>query len=348
MSQSRRSRGAGSRSTPAVGVSAILNRIAEARNEPPPPAVSSLLGKRTRSDDDDADDEHDDLENDGLETSVDDIATSSEDLAPTSVAPQPLFIAGHNLKEFAQTHASAQKLTTHQVQDVTEFATDSVQVQAIKLFTAILALQNRMGVWEEAQPALSESSTLKINLKSLAFKMLLSTNISQYKGEDVKNQAFGLAQARGWIPATIEEDNPAEATAIKKFITTTFTQLRSDIKKKIEDSAAGDSPENMWRISKLALSLGTKQDGVKLCSPLCGRLALFRAVYCDHSGDEFWDYVDATIQAIRQAANYDVAEVHKSFAVILADDRKTYGVALPPGDREKEQAIMNPQDLNGY
>lgn len=149
MASPRRSRGAGSRSTPAIGVSSILESIAQARSQTPSSALSSLLGKHPRDDENgsQAEEDHDstggeDNQNcNGPHPAGDGDSTGDPpDVFSESPARAP-FVAKHNIEEFAQAHASKCELTAEQIQDVVAFSTVRIgrhlrAVQSVcKIFT---------------------------------------------------------------------------------------------------------------------------------------------------------------------------------------------------------------------
>ncbi|KAF8164717.1 hypothetical protein B0H34DRAFT_793181 [Crassisporium funariophilum] len=74
--------------------------------------------------------------------------------------------------------------------------------------------------------------------------------------------------------------------------------------------------------------------------PLCGKIAILRAVYTEHPGANFWDKVDSRLEMMRSRAEGDQVKVVRAIKGYLKKDKTIYGGGL--------HTKVAPEELNPW
>ncbi|KDR65174.1 hypothetical protein GALMADRAFT_44440, partial [Galerina marginata CBS 339.88] len=180
-----------------------------------------------------------------------------------------------------------------------------------KLFVCLLSVENKVDAFRSAAPPYQVSDELKTNIGNYSLAVLLSVNISAYKGDIPRNHILDiLKRYRFDLPAGIEHDysNWEKITAAVSYA---LTQTRARVKKLIRDSITNDI--NIFALAQVIVH-GTP------CRPT-------RAIHVECSGGEkYWNLIDRRLAVVRQLAGSDVTRAIRIFRDALKTDRQTYGV----------------------
>lgn len=269
------------------------------RSSPPPEQV---VGKRTRQEDDDG----------GIDTEPDEDSPSTyQQSLPPSVS---------NVADATRRYALKKKLRPEQRDEVDAFLLDTALGRQTKLFVSVLSLENKVDAFRSAAPPYQLSDELKTNISNYGVAVMLSINISAYKGNIPRNHVLDiLKQYRFDLPAGIEHDY-ANWEKISTFVGYSLTQARARVKKLIRESIKSNT--NIFSLAQLIVHSTPCRTTVQLCA----RVALMRAIHAECSGSEkYWNLIDARLEFIRSRAGGSLPKIARAFNEILKVDRATYG-----------------------
>ncbi|KJA16691.1 hypothetical protein HYPSUDRAFT_144977, partial [Hypholoma sublateritium FD-334 SS-4] len=178
-----------------------------------------------------------------------------------------------------------------------------------KLFVCVLSVENKIDAFRSAAPPYQVSDELKTNINNYAIAVLLSTNISAYKGDIPRNHILDiLKRYRFDLPPGIEHDY-SNWEKITTFVSYSLTQARAKIKKLIRDSIKENT--NVFALAQLIVH-GTP------CRPT-------RNIYQEcEGGEKYWNLIDQRLAFIRKKAGTN-KKIVRAFRDILKTDRETYG-----------------------
>jgi len=199
---------------------------------------------------------------------------------------------------------------------------DTVLGRQAKLFACILALENKVDTFRSAAPPYQLSDELKTNITNYGIAVLLSVNVSAYKGDIPRTHVLDiLKRYRFDLPAGIEHDY-ANWEKISTFVGYSLTQSRARVKKLIKDSIKGNT--NIFSLAQVIVHSTPCRTTIQLCS----RVALMRTVHAEcNGGEKYWNLIDARLEFIRTRAGSSASRTAKAFNEILKIDRATYGAA---------------------
>ncbi|KJA19533.1 hypothetical protein HYPSUDRAFT_143746, partial [Hypholoma sublateritium FD-334 SS-4] len=188
-----------------------------------------------------------------------------------------------------------------------------------KLFVCVLSIENKVDAFRSAAPPYQVSDELKTNVNNYAIAVLLSTNISAYKGDIPRNHILDiLKRYRFDLPPGIEHDY-SNWEKITTYVSYSLTQARSKIKKLIRESIKENT--NVFSLAQLIVHGTPCRPTVQLCS----RVALMRNIYQEcEGGEKYWNLIDQRLAFIRKSAG-TTKKVVRAFRDILKTDRETYG-----------------------
>ncbi|KIK09284.1 hypothetical protein K443DRAFT_942 [Laccaria amethystina LaAM-08-1] len=264
----------------------------------PPP--EPLLGKRTRNEDGDDEGEH----------------------VPTSPAPQleTLSPSISNLTAATLRYANTKKLRPEQRDEAEAFLLESAAGHQARLYIAILSVENKIDTFRSAAPPYQVYEELKTNINNYGLAVLLSVNISAYKGNIPINHILDiLKRFRFDLPAGIEHDY-ANWEKVTTAVSYSLTQIHSRLKKLIKESIGSNT--NIFALAQLIVHSTPCRTTVQLCA----RVALMRAIHKECKGSEkYWNRIDERLATIRKLADGSTSKITKAFNRILQTDRELYG-----------------------
>jgi len=271
-----------------------------ASSSPPPETV---LGKRTRPDDNSAVDADTELDEQGPSTLI--------RQPPPSIS---------NVTAATLRFASKKKLRPEQRDELDVFLLDTALGRQVKLFVCVLALENKLDTIRSAAPPYKLSEELKTNINNYGVAVMLSVNISAYKGDIPRNHVLDiLKRFRFDLPVGIEHDY-ANWEKIATYVGYSLTQSRARVKKAIKDSIA--TKTNIFSLAQIIVH----STPCRVTVQLCARVALMRAVQVECNGnDKYWNLIDARLQFIRDKAGFSASKIAKAFKKVLQADRAEYG-----------------------
>ncbi|CAA7258815.1 unnamed protein product [Cyclocybe aegerita] len=127
---------------------------------------------------------------------------------------------------------------------------------------------------------LSIGQSKKTNITNYGIAVLLSVNVSAYKGDIPRNHVLDiLKRYRFDLPAGIEHDY-ANWEKISTFVGYSLTQTRARVKKLIKDSIKANT--NIFSLAQMIVHSTPCRTTIQLCS----RVALMRAVHAECNGGE--------------------------------------------------------------
>ncbi|KJA15036.1 hypothetical protein HYPSUDRAFT_149645, partial [Hypholoma sublateritium FD-334 SS-4] len=186
-----------------------------------------------------------------------------------------------------------------------------------KLFIGMMALENKVDAFRSTTPPYQLSDELKVNITNYGMAVMLSVNISAYKGGVPRNHVLDiLKRYRFDLPVGIEHDY-ANWEKISAYVSFALTQNRSKVKKAIKASITLST--NVFTLAQGIVSSTPCQPTIQLCSR--------RSVYVECRGSEkYWNLIDARLEFIRSKADGSAVKVARGFTDILKNDRALYGV----------------------
>ncbi|CAA7263726.1 unnamed protein product [Cyclocybe aegerita] len=264
-----------------------------------------VLGKRTRQ----------------VDGSTDGNDTEPDDGPPSTMQPQSLPSIS-NVAAATLHYVSKKKLRPEQRDEVDAFLLDTVLGRQAKLFACILSLENKIDTFRSAAPPYQLSDELKTNITNYGIAVLLSINVSAYKGDIPRNHVLDiLKRYRFDLPAGIEHDY-ANWEKISTFVGYSLTQTRARVKKLIKDSIKANT--NIFSLAQMIVHSTPCRTTIQLCS----RVALMHVVHAEcNGGKKFWNLTDARLEFIRTRAGSSASKTARAFNEILKIDRATYGAA---------------------
>lgn len=272
------------------------------RSSPPPEQV---LGKRTRQQNDDREGG-----DSGSEEGTPAILAQAQQLAPSH----------GNVTAATWRYATYKKLRAEQRDELEGFLQETALGRQAKLFVSVLSVENKIDAFRSATPPYQVSDELKTNINNYALAVLLSANISAYKGDIPRNHILNiLKKYRFDLPTGIEHDY-ANWEKITTFVSYSLTQSRARVKKLIRDSITQNN--NIFALAQVIVHGTPCRPTVQLCS----RVALMRAIHQEcNGGEKYWNLIDQRLTLVRKLAGSDTVKAARAFRGILKTDRDTYG-----------------------
>ncbi|KAJ6591420.1 hypothetical protein B0H10DRAFT_1960746 [Mycena sp. CBHHK59/15] len=277
---------------------------------------------------------------------VDDKDQSEHELDTTenNVATMPGGALNQNTVASVQRFVAKKQLHGEQQDEVTAFLKDPPALREAKLYVQGLFIENMIGKILVATPPWAVSPDLNKNIYSYGTTILLSTQLSAYKGNIPKQILYAILKKHRFdLPPGIEH-NSANWVKVCKAVQEAFTQLRSKVKKaigaslyadtkkdgKAKQNGKGKAPmllpaaqrKNIFELTQ-TIAIGTE---CEVNVGLCARVALMRKAFIKDPSKRFWNTVDKDLDKIRKKANGDAKMVIKAFRHILTEDRKKHGV----------------------
>ncbi|KJA24006.1 hypothetical protein HYPSUDRAFT_136689, partial [Hypholoma sublateritium FD-334 SS-4] len=180
-----------------------------------------------------------------------------------------------------------------------------------RIFVCLLSIENKMEAFQSAAPPYQVSEELKTNINNYAIAVLLSVEISAYKGDIPRNHILNiLKRYRFDLPIGIEHDL-SNWEKITTAVSYSLTQTRAKVKKAIKESVA-DNGTNIFALSQLIVH-GTPCRVTRAIHQECA------------GGDKYWNLIDSRLAYIRKVAGSDQTKVIRAFKAILQADRTKYG-----------------------
>ncbi|KAJ7648431.1 hypothetical protein B0H17DRAFT_959032 [Mycena rosella] len=240
--------------------------------------------------------------------------SSNENGQSVATAPR-VIVPNQNLVAVAKRYAERKRLRTDQVTEVEVFlnvgpsdpllyapelsSKDSASAREVKMFVNMFALENKIDKIVTAKAAYQVSPNLNKNIINYAPAVLLSSKVTEYKGQGVTNILLAILKKHRFdLPAGIE-NIPADWAKVIDVVKEALTQKRSKIKQKARHLKLSTIPfdTNIFDLTS-AIVKGTK------CS-------VNRSVYLKHPGAKYWDKVDDRLAKIRKQADGDANKVVK-------------------------------------
>ncbi|KIJ89892.1 hypothetical protein K443DRAFT_15720 [Laccaria amethystina LaAM-08-1] len=186
-----------------------------------------------------------------------------------------------------------------------------------KLFVCLLSVKNKIDTFRSAAPPYQVLDGLKTNINNYSIAVLLSVNISAYKGDIPCNHILNiLKRYRFDMPPGIEHDY-ANWEKITTAVSYSLTQTHARVKKLVQDSIVQDT--NVFALVQVIVHGTPCWPTVQLCSRW--------AVHQECKGSEkYWNLIDQRLALVRRLAGIDADKASKIFRAILKTDRETYGV----------------------
>ncbi|KJA14957.1 hypothetical protein HYPSUDRAFT_149710, partial [Hypholoma sublateritium FD-334 SS-4] len=188
------------------------------------------------------------------------------------------------------------------------------------LFVCMLSVENKIDAFRSAAPPYQLSEELKTNINNYSVAVMLSVNVSAYKGGVPRNHVLDiLKRYRFDLPPGIEHDL-ANWEKISAYVSYALTQTRSKVKKAIRESIKANT--NIFTLSQAIVQSTPCRTTVQLCA----RVALMRAIHEEcNGGEKYWNLIDARLEFIRSRAGSSASKMAKAFNEVLRLDRAKYG-----------------------
>ncbi|KAF8136028.1 hypothetical protein K438DRAFT_1996993 [Mycena galopus ATCC 62051] len=243
-----------------------------------------------------------------------------------------LTVVSANLNIVAATklYANKKRLRADQVTELEQFANDPSSLREIKLLANLFAFGNELGKLVASQPSYEVSADLNTNVAKYAIAILLSNNITTYKGDAATDALMIVVKKlRFDLPPGLE-NIPTDWAKVVGAGQYALTQRRSKIKKVVRASLKPDEDgvyapntehQNIYDLAQAVI----KDTQCKVSVELCARIALMRNVYLKHPGNNFWDKLDNRLSKIRNAAKGDKKKIVRAFRQALTDDQNKHG-----------------------
>ncbi|PPQ93830.1 hypothetical protein CVT25_013539 [Psilocybe cyanescens] len=283
-------------------LSSAEQAIEDAMMRSSPPPERTVLGKRPHQ----------------VKDSLDGNDTEHDD-EPSSTAVSQSLPSISNVAAAVSRYVSRKKLRPEQRDEVDAFLLDTALGRQAKLFTCILSLENKVDAFRSAAPPYQLSEDLKTNINNYGIAVLLSANISAYKGDVPRNHVLTiLKKLRFDLPAGVEHDY-ASWEKISAYVSYSLTQTRARMKKLIKESLKANT--NIFSLAQMIVHPSSCRTTIQLCA----RVALMRAIHAECSGGEkYWNLIDTRLEFIRTKAGSSPAKTARAFNKILKVDRATY------------------------
>ncbi|KIJ94950.1 hypothetical protein K443DRAFT_109586, partial [Laccaria amethystina LaAM-08-1] len=179
-----------------------------------------------------------------------------------------------------------------------------------KLFVCILSVENKINAFRSATPPYQVLDELKTNTNNYALAVLLSVNVSAYKGDIPRNHILDiLKRYRFDLPAGIEHDY-ANWEKVTTAVSYSLTQTRARVKKLIRDAITQNT--NIFALAQLIVH-GTPCRPTHVIHQEC------------NGGEKYWNLIDQRLALIHKLAGSDAVKATRAFRDILKTDRNTYG-----------------------
>ncbi|EAU83846.1 hypothetical protein CC1G_09515 [Coprinopsis cinerea okayama7 len=289
----------------------------------PEDEIDVFMNAPSESDDDDMANNHQDDSSftpggsGGVQDAQDD--TGRSQLATTLVQQQRADVVR------ARREATRLKLHPYQSRILEDFARAPPSTRAVTLFAEVLAIGNRVDDIVTSNGPYTISPGLQNNIKAYCTAVLLSPELSTYKGKVPRNRVMAIIHHyKLEIPANIDHDKQITQT-IYQAITDELTQIRSKIKKAIAASIKPTKGAKTQSVYELAIEL-VKDTQCEVTVRLAARVALLRRVYSEDATESYWDSVNQRLELVLTKAGGDATKVHRALAGYLESDRKKYGV----------------------
>ncbi|KAJ7429672.1 hypothetical protein B0H11DRAFT_2248336 [Mycena galericulata] len=233
--------------------------------------------------------------------------------------------ANKNVLAFAKQYATHKRLKPSQITEVESFAADPIATRQIKLFTVLLGVDTRLEAIRTAAPEFKVTAALDKNMHTLAIHILLSPQISAYKGDFPTKVLLDILKKKRFdLPPGIELVS-SDWSVVKARAEYWLTQARAHFKKLLKTSVAGEDTKKHSNIFVLGQRF-VRDTETTLTTPLCARIALMRKCFKLYPAENFWDKLDGRLASIREKADGDATKQTKMFKSVLEADRSAHGV----------------------
>ncbi|KAF8809720.1 hypothetical protein BYT27DRAFT_7222310 [Phlegmacium glaucopus] len=184
-------------------------------------------------------------------------------------------------------------------------SSDTALGRQAKLFAFIMSIDNKVDAFQSATPPYQLSKELKTNINNYALAVLLSVNISTYKGDIPHNHILDiLKRYRFDLPVGIEHDY-ANWEKITTQVSYSLTQTRTRVKKVIKDSIITN--QNIFSLAQVIVHSTPCRTTVQLCA----HVSLMHQIHAECDGcEKYWNLIDGRLAG---------------FNNILKIDQETYG-----------------------
>ncbi|KAJ6613792.1 hypothetical protein B0H10DRAFT_2270072, partial [Mycena sp. CBHHK59/15] len=177
-----------------------------------------------------------------------------------------------------------------------------------KLYVQGLFIENITGKILVATPPWAVSPDLNKNIYSYGTAILLSMQLSAYKGNIPKQILYAILKKHRFdLPPGIEH-NSANWAKVGKAVQEAFTQLHSKVKKAVSPTLLpATQRKNIFELTQ-TIAIGTE---CEVNVALCARVALMRKAFIKDPSKRFWNTVDEDLDKIQKKANGDAKMVIK-------------------------------------
>ncbi|KAF8880365.1 hypothetical protein CPB84DRAFT_1687624 [Gymnopilus junonius] len=154
------------------------------------------------------------------------------------------------------------------------FDQDSVLGQQAKLFIQLIVVENKLDTLQLAAPPYMPSEDLKTNINNYSIAVMLSVNISTYKGDIPRNHVLDILKKYHFDLLPGIEHDYANWEKMTRVVNYSLTQAHVKVKKLIRDSIGNNT--NIFALAQLIVH-GTP------CCPtvqLCAWVALMASPFC--------------------------------------------------------------------
>lgn len=314
-----------------------IRRYMEQNSSPPSSPTHSATQKRT-IDDLQSDDEAEGDENAPPPTSdqvADNMVANNGFETPDRGVMQPHthtpFINASRLREFIAREAKKRKLPPEIIDKCQNWGKRTPLERDALLYMEVVANNGKLDHIIAAQPAYKVSDHLKKSIDTYSLGTLLSTKLSQYKGNETVTITENLLKkyCAAELPPNPDR-SPADWALVHAAVQYAQTQIRAKWKKAIIASVKYPTDAKCTDIYDLALGLAGK---TQVTPEFCARVAIMRQVYSETSDKNFWVKVDARLKFLRDQAKElggGTAEARqrkldRAMRGILTADRQRYG-----------------------
>ncbi|KIK78005.1 hypothetical protein PAXRUDRAFT_775181 [Paxillus rubicundulus Ve08.2h10] len=236
--------------------------------------------------------------------------------------------------QFVDVHAFAKKLKPNDKAELAKFVAVSPTERTVMQHALLLQIvaagpgggSGSHTVWEVPKKA-------KKNLDKYAMRILLSTNLTRYKGSSPTKVLMGMVKTKNhWgLPTNVEsqEDKWEKLLACARDC---LTQRQSAIKYMvcpiIESLDSKTTQRDIVTLCTKLVNYGHFKTDIIVTPQLCARIAYLRASLKNlPRSSDYWKTVDDGLQKLHDKAKEvnDPSIITKRFVTILKDDRTLYG-----------------------
>ncbi|KAI0048709.1 hypothetical protein FA95DRAFT_1605078 [Auriscalpium vulgare] len=248
-------------------------------------------------------------------------------------------VASVNIHQYAQAVGRELKLRKPEQSILESVGKLSDSERSLWLVASMLKVQERLDTLLPPEAIFVLPQTLQAQIDTFAFTIIMSPALSAYIQGDVPIKLLMnlIEKHPEWGLPSDAKHNKNKMSVVLKRIQSKLTERRFNIKgilsagivtpsatPSTDPSSSEPRAVDIVELCQQLVAIN-KAANLKVTVKMCARVAFLRTILKDHNTGKYWLAVDKQLEAVREKYAGDATKTSRFFALILENDRKTYG-----------------------